>query len=79
MWLRSECHACVANVFGSLLLDIYLVISLPAQEFVNVRQECMDPSVTTAAQASSTSAAPGVAPVNVTTTPATATRSPVSW
>lgn len=55
------------------------VISLPAQEFVNVRLECMDPSVTNAIQVSSTSAALGVDRVSVTTTPATATHSLVSW
>ena len=53
-------------------------LSLPAQELVNVRPACTDPSVTSATPASSTSAAPAVGPVSATTTPATATRRPVS-
>lgn len=55
------------------------VVSLPAQEFVNVRPGCMDPSVTNAIRVSSTSAALGVDHVTVTTTPATAIHNLVSW
>lgn len=50
-------------------------ISATAQGRVCVKQECMDPNVTTATQASSTSAARAVGHVSATTTPATATLS----
>lgn len=54
------------------------VFVLPAQGTVCARWESMGPSVTSATQGSSTSAAPAVGPVSAIITPTTAIHSPVS-
>lgn len=63
---------------GLGLFLLFFIFCLPAQGTVCVRWGCTGPSVTSATQGSSTSAAPAVGPVSATTTPTTAIHSPVS-
>lgn len=64
---------CFAHCWLCLLLRLF-----SAQGYVYARRECMAPGVMNATQVSSTSAAPAADPASVTTTPTTATHSPVS-
>lgn len=64
---------CILNI---LLLSC--VVSSSAQGHACVRRECTAPNAMSATQVSSTSAAQAAGPASVTTTPTTATHSPVS-
>lgn len=75
------CHDCIPTYTKShscFVFHFFSVPSLSAQGCASARRECMDPSVMSATQASSASAARAASPASVTTTPATVTHSPVS-